>query len=368
LRPTFDRNRVMAFVLIDHQDLRQFAAGVFAAAGSGPNEAGTVADHLVEANLRGHDSHGVGLIPMYVADRLAGHLHPNLHAELVRDDGPFGIFDGGMGYGHVLAREATGWGVARARASGLAVVALRRSYHLARLGTYGELAAAAGLVAILFVNVVAGRQKVAPFGGSDGRMHTNPICIAVPAGDGRPPVILDFATSRVAVGKLRVAYNERRPVRPGILVDAATVPTTDPAVMFKEPLGALLSFGEHKGSGLGLMCELLAGALTGAPANDKHNPPAAGVTNNLFGIIVDPARFGDPAVFRREVDAVVAHLKASPPADPDEPVMVAGEPEARSRAIRLTGGIPIDATSWREIVRAAGKVGAPVGCRVRSAS
>jgi uncharacterized oxidoreductase len=358
----------MPFVSIDHQDLRKLAAGVFTAAGSGADEARIVSDHLVEANLRGHDSHGVGLIPMYMDDRLAGHLHPNLHARLVREDGPFGIFDGGMGYGHVLAREATEWGIARAQSSGMAVVALRRSYHLARLGTYGEMAAAAGLVAILFVNVVAGRQKVAPFAGSDGRMQTNPICIAVPAGEGRLPVILDFATSRIALGKVRVAHNEGRPVKPGILVDATGAPTTEPGVMFAEPFGALLSFGEHKGSGLALMCELLAGALIGGPANETEKPPPAGVVNNLFGIIVDPARLGELAAFRKEVDAVVAHLKASPPADPDQPVMVAGEPEAKTRAIRLASGVPIDETSWQEIRDAAAKVGAPIDYRVRMAS
>ena len=148
----------MPSVSIDHNDLRRFAAGVFAATGSAREEAETVADHLVEANLRGHDSHGVGQIPMYVGDRLAGQLHPNRHVELVRDEGPFGVFDGGMGYGHVLARETMEWGIARARAAGVSLIALRRSYHLARLGAYAEIAAAAGLVAILFVNVLAGRQ------------------------------------------------------------------------------------------------------------------------------------------------------------------------------------------------------------------
>ena len=109
----------MPFVSIDHNELRRFAAGVFAATGSAREEAETVANHLVEANLRGHDSHGVGQIPMYVEDRLAGELHPNRHVELIRDDGPFGVFDGGMGYGHVLAREATEWGIARAQAAGV---------------------------------------------------------------------------------------------------------------------------------------------------------------------------------------------------------------------------------------------------------
>jgi uncharacterized oxidoreductase len=341
---------------------------VFAATGSGPDEARIVADHLVEANLRGHDSHGIGLIPIYVGDRLAGHLHPNLRARLVREDGPIGIFEGGMGYGHVLARDATEWGIERARASGMAIVALRHSYHLARLGTYGEMAAAAGLVAILFVNVVAGRQKVAPFAGSDARLQTNPIAIAVPAGEGRLPVILDFATSRVALGKVRVAHNEARPVKPGILIDASGAPTTDSRVMFQEPFGALLSFGEHKGSGLALICELLAGALTGGPTNHERNPPPAGVVNNLFGIIVDPARLGELPAFRREVDAVIAHVKASPPVHADQPVMVAGEPEARSRATRLAGGIPIDETSWHEILAAARKVGAPVDFPTHAAS
>jgi uncharacterized oxidoreductase len=358
----------MPFVSIDQHDLRRLAAGIFTATGSAREEAEIVAGHLVEANLRGHDSHGVGQIPMYVADRLAGQLHPNRHLAVVRDDGPFGVFDGGMGYGHVLAREATEWGIARAATHGVSVIGLRRAYHLARLGAYAEMATAAGLVAILFVNVVTGRQKVAPFGGSDGRLQTNPITIAVPAGEDRPPIVLDFATSRVALGKVRIAYNEGRPVKPGVLINEAGIPTVDPGVMFREPLGALLPFGEHKGYGLGLMCELLAGALIGGPANDRPGLSRDGVVNNLLGIIVDPTRFGDLSTFRGEVDAIVAHVKASPPADRDEPVLVAGEPETRFRATRLASGIPIDTTSWQEIVSAAGKVGAPVACRVRPAS
>ena len=358
----------MPFVSIDHNELRRFAAGVFAATGSAREEAETVANHLVEANLRGHDSHGVGQIPMYVEDRLAGELHPNRHVELIRDDGPFGVFDGGMGYGHVLAREATEWGIARAQAAGVSLIALRRSYHLARLGAYAEMAAATSLVAILFVNVLAGRQKVAPFGGADGRLQTNPIAIAIPGSGDRLPVVLDFATSRVALGKVRVAYNEGRPVKPGTVVDQTGMPSVDPAVMFAKPFGSLLPFGEHKGYGLGLMCELLAGALIGGPANDRSALARNGVVNNLFGIIVDPTRFGDLATFQAQVDAIVAHMKASPPANPDEPVLVAGEPEARARALRLTTGVPVDGTSWREIVAAAGKVGAAVDCRVCSTS
>ena len=273
-----------------------------------------------------------------------------------------------MGYGHVLAREATEWGISRAHASGMAVVALRRSYHLARLGTYGEMAAAAAWwrssSSTWLPDARRWRRSPAPTGACRPTRSASP-CRRAKA---RLPIILDFATSRIALGKVRVAFNEGRPVRPGTLVDATGAPTTEAGVMFTQPVGALLSFGEHKGSGLALMCELLAGALIGGPANDRLSPPPTGVINNLFGIIVDPARLGELPVFRHEVDAVVAHLKASPPADRDQPVMVAGEPEARSRASRIAGGIPIDETSWQEILAAAGKVGAPVDYRVRIAS
>jgi uncharacterized oxidoreductase len=348
----------MAGAVIQSEDLRRLTRAIFVAMGSDIREAEIVSNHLVEANLRGHDSHGVGLIPMYARDRRAGFLRTNGHAQLVREDGVIGIFDGGMAYGHVVAREATAWGVTKARLSGAAIVALRNSYHLARVGSYGEQAAGAGLVSIIFVNVVAGPQAVAPFAGADGRFQTNPVCIAVPAGFGRPPVVLDFATSRIAMGKVRVANNEKRRLGPGVLQDWKGLPTVDPGIMFEEPLGSLLPFGEHKGSGLALMCELLAGALTGGPTNHAVKPPRNGVINNLFAVFVDPARFGELPLFGREIEAVLAHVKASPPASPDQSVLVAGEPERLSRSQRLASGIPIDQTTWGEIQAVAESVGA----------
>lgn len=345
----------MSFVSVDHAELRRLGHEAFVAMGSGPEEAAIVADHLVEANLKGHDSHGMGLLPMYVDDRLAGHLHANRHPALVREEGVIGVFDAGMGYGHVAAREATDWGIARAQAAGAAIVGLRHAYHLARVGAYGERAAAAGLVGIFFVNVIAGPPKVAPFGGSDGRVLTNPICIAVPGAEGGLPYMLDFATSEIALGKVRVAYNEGRPLREGVLIDATGAPTTDPAVMFEPPIGAVRTFGEHKGSGLAVACELLAAALTGGPANTSPIPERRGVTNNLLAVLIDPARLTDAPLFRSEVAAVLDHVKASRPADPERPVLVAGEPEAATRALRLRDGVPVDEKSWREIGAAAAR-------------
>ena len=348
----------MAGVLVRHEALRALVRDVLTATGSAADEAAIVADHLVDANLAGHDSHGVGLLPMYVRDRLADNLRPNRHPLLVREDGVIGVFEGDLGYGHVGAREAIAWGVSRALDRGVAILSLRNAYHIARVGTYGEQVCAAGLISILFVNVVAGGlQKVAPFAGADGRLHTNPICIGLPAGDGVPPFLLDFATSQIAMGKVRVAYNEGRELAPGALIDARGASTGDPSVIFEEPFGAILPFGGHKGSGLALACELLAGVLSGGPTNQSTAPRSGGLLNNMLAIIIDPARFTEVPYFHDEIAAVLAHVKASPPVSDEHPVMTAGEPERGSRARRLAGGIPIDDTSWAEILAAAAAAG-----------
>jgi hydroxycarboxylate dehydrogenase B len=344
----------MSGVLVRHEALRALTRSMLLALGSGVDEATIVSDHLVDANLAGHDSHGVGLLPMYVKDRLAGNIRPNIHPVLLREDGVIGLFDGALGYGHVSARDATAWGIARAAEKGVAIVSLRDAYHIARVGTYGEQACAAGLISILFVNVVAGgSQKVAPFGGADGRLHTNPVCIGIPAGSDHPPFVLDFATSEIAMGKVRVAHNEGRQIAAGALIDAEGKPTRDPKVIFEEPLGAIVPFGAHKGSGLALACELLGGALSGGPTNQSTAPRGGGVINSFLAIFIDPARFVELPYFHREIAAVLDHVKASPPASADRPVMTAGEPERARRRSRLAEGIPVDAASWKEILAAA---------------
>lgn len=346
--------------VIGHEALRGFVHRMLTAAGSVAEEARIVSDHLVDANLAGHDSHGVGLLPMYLRDRQTNKVRANAHAQLLREDGTIGIFEGDMGFGHVLAREATEWGIAKARASGTAIVALRHAYHIARVGTYAELVCAAHLISIVFVNVVFGAPRVAVFGGRDGRLHTNPICIAVPGGDNHPPFILDFATSNIAIGKVRVAYNEKRQLPPGTLIDAAGAPSTDPAVLYEAPLGAILPFGEHKGSGLAVMCELLAGALIGGASNQADMPQDRGLTNNMLAILIDPRRFMPDTVFHREIAAILKHVTDSPAADPAHPVVTAGEPERQSRARRLAQGIPIDGVTWAGIVAAAQSVGVAI--------
>lgn len=342
-------------MIIAADALTRFAQSIIAAAGSAAAEAEEVAAHLVEANLKGHDSHGVGVIPGYVRSLREGHLKPNRHATLVSEAGPIAVFDGNMGYGQVTAREATDWAIAKAKSSGVGIFALRNTHHVARVGAYGERAAAAGLVSIHFVNVLIPPGRVAPFGGIEGRFGTDPVCIAFPAAAGEPPVVLDFATSRVAAGKLRVALNEGRPLPPGYLLDAEGNEATDPAVFYRGN-GAMLPFGEHKGSGLALACELLAGVLAGGGAM-RAELPNCGIKNGMFSILVDPARFGDKAAMAREMNGLIAWIKSSPRRPGIEEVMVAGEPERKSRQKRLKEGIPIDVNSWNELVGAARQVG-----------
>lgn len=339
--------------------LRALAAAITAAAGSSGAEADAVAANLVEANLQGHDSHGVGMVPRYVAAVRDGGLAPDQHATVANDAGALLTVDGNRGYGQVVAAEAMALAVERARAIGSCVLALGNAHHIGRIGAWAEQATAAGLVSVHFVNVVA-RAIVAPFGGRDARLGTNPFCVGVPR-PGGDPVILDFATSQVAQGKVRVAFNKGQQLAPGLMIDADGEPTTDPAFGVKLPAGSILPFGEHKGYGIALVCELLGGALAaGLPYHgDAH--AGSGVYNGMLAFVVDPARLGHGATFAEQVEAVLSWVTASPPAAGVDQVLVAGQPERATKARRLVEGIPVDPGTWRELVRTAAAVGLDEG-------
>ena len=336
-------------MIIDHDRLRAFANRIVAAGGSSPDEAAIVADHLVEANLRGHDSHGVGMLVAYVRDFEAGTLKVNQTPEIVSDTGTISVWDARAGYGQVIAHQAVEWAIEAARQHGVAVNGLRNAHHIGRVGTYGEIAARAGMVALHFVNVASGAPGVAPFRGREGRFLTNPVCIAIPGTSSNEPILLDFATSRVALGKVRVAHNAGKPMLEGALLDHAGQPTTDPSVMYVEPRGVVLPFGEHKGSGLALVCELLAGAIVGSASVTTSTPPERGILNGMLSIVIDPARLSARDSMMSEIDAMIAWVKSAKPADPELPVLVAGEPERLARAERIAHGIEIDKETWSQL-------------------
>jgi len=345
-----------AMVVLEHGRLRGIAARILEAAGAAAADARIVADHLVDANLAGHDSHGVGMLPQYVRAIAGGVLDPRAHAAIEDRGGAVLAVDGRNGFGQVIAREATAAGMERARSTGVAVVAVRNAAHVGRVGTYGEQAAAAGFVSVHFVNAVGHGALVAPFRGSDARFATNPFCVALPSARGKPALVLDFATSIVALGKVRVAMNRGERMAEGVLIDAEGRPTTDPAVMWREPRGAILPFGLHKGYGLALVCELL-GAVAGGGTLSSVPFGKDRITNNMLSFVLDPRRLPGAATLEDEIAAAIDHVKASPPADPGLPVLVAGEPELASRAARLASGIPVERATWDEIGIAAASLG-----------
>ena len=327
--------------------------------GSQDAEVEAVVGNLIDANLTGHDSHGIGMLPRYAGAFLEGGLTVNAAARIEMDGGAMLRLDGQAGFGQVIGRQAMALGIERARTHGSCIVALGNAHHLGRIGAWAEQVAAAGLVSMHFVNVIS-RGIVAPYGGADARFGTNPFCAGVPLA-GRPPVILDFATSMIAQGKTRVAHNKGEQVAPGCLIDDQGRPTQDPRYAVVPPLGALLTFGAHKGYGLALMCELLGGALAAGMTQRDHDASKKRVLNGMFSVIVDPAKLADRAAFEAEALAFLGWVQASPPREGFGAVQVAGDAERASRALRSVEGVPVDSTTWQEILDAAASLGVAPG-------
>ena len=323
--------------------------------GSGDAEVDAVAGNQIEANLTGHDSHVIGMLPRYADAYQQGGLTPNQHVRTVLDAGTLLRLDGGAGFGQVIGREAMELGIARALQHGSCIVALGNSHHLGRIGAWAEQATRAGLVSLHFVNVIA-RSIVAPYGGADARFGTNPFAAGIPL-TGSKPVILDFATSVLAQGKTRVAFNKAELVPDGSLLDDQGRPTRDPRFGVNPPFGALLAFGEHKGYGLALLCELLGGALAAGMTHHSEDVTQKRILNGMLAVLIDPAALTDRAAFEQETLAFIDWVKASPPREGFESVRIAGEPEREKLAQRTAHGIPVDATTWNEILDAARKLG-----------
>jgi uncharacterized oxidoreductase len=322
--------------------------------GSGAEETEAVADHLVGANLTGHDSHGIGMLPAYVRLLQEGLLVPNQAPQTMLDSGALLVIDARRGFGQRMAAEAVGRAIARARELGACVLALRNASHIGRVGTYAEQAARAGCAFTAFVNVADGRDVQAPWACAEARLGTNPFCAAVPGADG-PALLLDMATTTIAAGKVRVAYNTRAAAPDGALIDADGRPTNDPAGFIRDRVGAMPAFGRHKGSGLAVMCEIMAGALGGGQRADQ--PSTGGILNSMLATVIDLSRLGDAGAVADGVEATKAHIRSSRAAPGFDAVLLPGEPERRAMRERSAAGIPVDATTWQEVGEAAERLG-----------
>ncbi len=328
--------------------------------GCDDDEASIVADHLVEANLAGHDSHGIGVLPMYGENVRAGHLTPNQVPDFIDPVGAVSIVDAKQGFGHRMALLALDHAMKSVPDHKVAVLAMRNSGHVSRLGTYSEYCAARGYVSFHMVNVTGHPPLVAPFGAREVGFSTNPLSIGMPGCGERTGSVhpmLDMATATIAFGKVRVANNKGERVPPGCLIDDEGVETLDPRPMAEERLGALQAFGGHKGSGLGIFIELLTGALAGngtvASAEDKPHM----VINTMFSIIIDPSAFDDPDAIAERVQDFYGFIRERRPARGVEQVLMPGDPENLSRERRRREGVPVDDETIRQIVETGSSFG-----------
>ena len=335
---------------IHSDELKRFAVRIFAAAGCGEEEAQRVSGRLVESNLVGHDSHGVIRIPSYVEWLSDGKVLANQTVDVITENDAMAVVDGKFGLGQSIGEQAIQIGIDKARRFGVAVLGLRNSGHLGRIGDWAEMAAAEGMISLHFVNTSGAGILVAPFGGIDRRLSANPFTAGVPRDNARP-VILDMSACTIAEGKIRVALNQGKPVHEGCLIDASGRSTTDPRKFYANPPGAILPVGGHKGYGLSLIIELLAGALTGGSCSNPKN--ASRVANGMLSIVIDREFFGSSDYFFPEVQRYVEFVKNSRTLDPEGEVLIPGEIEERTREHRITRGIELDDVTWSQICAAA---------------
>ncbi len=338
-------------MLIQSDALTRVGAAIFEAAGSTPEEAACVARHLVDSNLCGHDSHGVIRISRYIAFVKNGRVSPGKSMSIVNETPTMALLDGNFGFGQVIGEEAVALVAKKAKTSGIAMVTMRRAGHLGRLGEWGEMLAAHGLISLQFLNTTGMGMMVTPFGGSDRRLSPSPMAICVPM-PGQDPILLDITTAASAEGKLFVAKNKGQPVPPNTIIDKDGNPTTDARDFYAG--GAILPVGGHKGSGLNILTDILSGALSGGGCT----APGAKVLENTWTVIAfDPSPLVDRDAFAKEVIRFRDWVTASPPATEGGEVLFPGEVEFRNRAARGRDGIPLDDTTWEEILTTGEGVG-----------
>ena len=333
--------------------LRDSATKVFEAAGARPDDARIVGHALVEANLAGHDSHGVMRIPSYVAWMEKGAINVNAEFKVVTETEAFAVTDGDWGFGQVMARKAMDVGIEKAAKVGIANICSRNSAHIGRVGDYAIHAAERGMASTLFVSTHGAGRLVAPFGGIERRLSANPVAIGVPR-PGGDHIIVDISTCVVAEGKLRNFRTAGQPVPEGAIIDAEGHPTTDANKFYGPPEGAILPIAGHKGFALGLAADILAGALSGGGCT---RPGVNRVGNTFLATIIDVEQVRGRDEFDEDVRNLVEYVKSSKLADGFDEILVAGEPELRTKAKRETEGISVHADTWQAIVDVAKKYG-----------
>ena len=335
--------------IVNHLRLRLFATSVFERVGTPADLAAFVSNSLVEANLAGHDSHGVLRLPGYCASLQAGDIVPDARASIIARQRATAVIDGALGWGQPAMQLATDTTIRLARDCGLAAAVVRNCYHVGRVTPYVETVARAGMIGIAMSNAGPG---VAPFGSRQRVLGTNPFAWSMPIGAAGELLTFDIATAAIAEGKLRVALAQNKSVDAGMLVDRDGQPTTDPHDFFAG--GAILPFGGHKGNGISILAQMLGRALAGMDTTGFDGPRGA---NGPIILAIDPSCFVSQDEFQSEVAAQAALIGSSIPAAEFDEVLLPGEIERRSIRARGTCGIPIPDTTWTELAQLADSLG-----------
>ncbi|MEM1315649.1 MAG: Ldh family oxidoreductase [Pseudomonadota bacterium] len=346
--------------------VEDWLTAIFAAAGCPQDEAGMIARNLVLADLSGHFSHGIARTARYVSWIGDGKLRPVAKVDEIMRSGALALLEGNRSFGQVVGERAMTLAEEIAREHGVAVLGVRHSGHLGRIGHWAERLAEKGLWSMHWVSV-PGSRLVAPFGAGERRISTNPVVVGVPRSGDEGPFLLDFATSRVAEGKVLVALQQGKPLPPDAMVDETGADSDRPVTLYgasaethvPDPRmgpGALQTMGQHKGSGLALACELLAGALVGSGTNADAD---AEICNGMLSIAIDPGRFAEPGTLGADVENFVAYIRGSAPRG-EAKMMIPGDPERAERARGEAEGVILGEGLYGSLVETSGRVGVEV--------
>jgi hydroxycarboxylate dehydrogenase B len=352
---------VLNLAVVVHSAEQYLALGeaLFRAAGATPANARRVTESLVSSSLSGHDSHGVIRFVQYTKAIEDGQIDPKGQPKIIKETATSALVDGAWTFGQVGAEVATRIAVEKARSQGIALTALVKAQHIGRLGEYSEMAYEAGVIGMVFAGGFAGTAGtstpgVAPYGGARGVFSTNPLSFGVPTGE-MPPVMVDFATSAVAGGKISLARAKGEQLPPNSILDRDGNPTTDPEDYYAG--GMMTTFGGHKGYGLAVVIELLGQAMTGSlDYQDGSGDPVYATAGSVF-IAISPTLFVSEEAYKKQADAILRRIKAVPPRPGFDEVLTPGEPEQRARAGRSSEGISLPDGTWNSIRQLAGKYG-----------
>jgi uncharacterized oxidoreductase len=332
--------------VIQADRLREIATALLVANKVPEDEAQTVARHVVNANLAGHDSHGMIMLPNYIERVRVGHIVPGAPFTIVQESPSTTVVDGHWGFGYVINERAMQLTIEKAEKQNIAACTVFRQGHVGRLASYPLMAARAGMIGMAWADSGRSPKGVAPFGGREARLGTNPWAMAVPS-DLDGPFCMDFATSAVAMGKIKLAEARGQEIPRGWVVDSEGDLTTDPA---KLKGGALLPLGGagegYKGTALAAMGEIFCGLLTGlgfgVEPNGRHN-------DGCFLIAIKVEAFRPLLTFRKEVADFAHYLKDTPPAKGSTGVLYPGEIEHMAEQKRGAGGIDIEDATWKKL-------------------